>query len=114
MTVEIRNDPPIARSLATSLGRTIELAQQVAADEIRLLQLDSQERLLDALRRGAWIGFGALCLGVAWIAVWAAAVVALEDRFSLEARLAMVAISQFLLGAGLVAHGSLRRRAATQ
>ena len=83
---------PIAPSLGATLGRTIDLAQQVATDELRLLQLDSQDRVSDAMRRGVWIGFGALCLAVAWVVAWAAAVVALEDRFSLEARLAMLAI----------------------
>ena len=113
MTLDIRNDSRIAPSLGASLGRTIELAQRVAADEIRLLQLDTQGFLLDALRKSGWIGLGALCLGVAWIAAWAAAVIALEDHFSLEARLAMLAAAQFLLGASLVAYG-LRRRAAAR
>ena len=102
--------PPIAPSLGATLGRAIDLAQQVATDEIRLLQIESHEFFDDAMRRGAWIGFGALCLAVAWIGAWAAAVVALDDRFSLEARLAMLAIAQFLLGAALLARG-LRRRA---
>ncbi|MCX5740435.1 MAG: hypothetical protein NTZ61_18435 [Proteobacteria bacterium] len=103
-------DSPIAPSLGAAFGRAIELAQQVATDEVRLLQIESHERVGDAMRRGAWIAFGALCLAVAWIGAWAAALVALEDRFSLEARLAMLAISQVLLGASLLAHG-LRRRA---
>jgi hypothetical protein len=112
-TMDHRSESPFAPSFSATLGRTLELAQRIAADEIRLLQLDSQERLLDALRRSAWIGFGALCLGVAWVAIWAAALVALEAQFSLEARLAMLAISQLLLGAALVAQG-LRRRAVSR
>lgn len=101
---------PIAASLSATLGRAIDLAQQVATDEVRLLQIESHERFDDAMRRGAWIGFGALCLAVAWVGAWAAAVVALEGRFSLEARLATLAISQCLLGAALLARG-LRHRA---
>jgi len=108
--MDCRACPPIAPSLGAAFGRAIDLAQQVATDEVRLLQIESHELFDDAMRRGAWIGFGALCLAVAWIGAWAAAVVALEDRFSLEARLAMLAISQFLLGAALLARG-LRRRA---
>ncbi len=100
---------PIAPSLGAALERAIDLARQVATDEVRLLQIESHERLDDALRRGAWIGFAALCLSVAWVGAWAAAVVALEDRFSLEARLAMLAIAQGGLGAALLARG-LRRR----
>lgn len=102
--------PPIAvaPSLGVTLGRTIDLAQQVATDELWLLQLESRDRVSDALRRGAWIGFGALLLAVAWVA----AVAALEDRFSLEARLAMLAISQFALGMALVGIGLRGRSAA--
>ena len=37
------------------------------ADELRLLQLESQERVGGVLRRGAWIALGTLCLLVAWI-----------------------------------------------
>ena len=103
---------PIKASLGATLGRTVDLAQQVATDELRLLQLDSQDRVSDAMRGGVWIGFGALCLAVAWVVAWAAAVVALEGRFSLEARLAMLAVSQFALGAVLVGLGLRSRSAA--
>ena len=101
---------PTAPSLGDTLGRALDLAQQVATDEARLLQLELQDRLGAVLRRAAWIGFGAFCLAVAWIGAWAAAFVALEDRFSLEARLALLAISQCVLGASLLAH-ALRGRA---
>ena len=104
--------PPTAPSLGDALGHTIDLAQRVATDELRLLQLESQERVSDAMHRGMWIGFGALCLAIAWVAAWAAAVVALEDWFSLEARLAMLAITQFAVGTTLVGFARRRRRAA--
>ncbi len=100
----------VAPSLGSALGRAIDLAQQVATDEVRLLQIESQERVSGALRRGAWVGFGALCLAVAWIGAWAAAVVALEDQYSLQVRLALLAIVQCALGALLLARG-LRREA---
>jgi len=100
---------PIVSSLGATLGRTIDLAQQVATDELRLFQLEAHDRVSNAIRRGAWIGFGTLCLAVAWVVAWAAVLVALEDRFSLEARLAMLAISQFALGTVLVGFG-LRSR----
>lgn len=106
--MDSRVDWPKGRSLGATLGRAIDLAQQVAIDEVRLLQLESRERFDIAVRRGAWIAFGALCLAVAWVGAWAAAVVALEGHFSLGTRLAMLAILQFLLGATLLARA--RRR----
>jgi hypothetical protein len=90
--------PPTVPSLVTRSATLSILAQRVATDELRLLQLESQDRVSDVMHRGMWIGFGALCLAIAWVAAWAAAVVALEDRFSLESRLAMLAITQFAFG----------------
>jgi hypothetical protein len=103
---------PIAPPLTVSLERTLDLAQRVAIDELRLWQLELQERLVEALRRGVAIGFGALCLTVAWVVAWAAAVVALEPWLSLEARLSMVAISQLLLGGLAIGFGLRSRRTA--
>jgi hypothetical protein len=94
-----------APSFGASVGQTIDLAQRVVADELRLLQLESQERIQSAARRGAWLAFGALCLLIAWVGLLAAAVVAFEGRLSLELRLLGMALSQLLLGAGLVAYG---------
>ena len=94
-----------APSFGASVGLTLDLAQRVAADELRLLQLESQERIASVARRGAWLAFGALCLLIAWVGLLAAAVVALEGRFSLELRLLGMALSQLLLGAVLVAYG---------
>jgi hypothetical protein len=94
-----------ASSFGASVGQTIDLAQRVAADELRLLQMESQERIESLARRGAWIAFGALCLLIAWVGLLAAAVVALEGRFPLELRLLGMALSQLLLGAALVAYG---------
>jgi hypothetical protein len=99
---------PIAPPLGVTLERTLDLAQQVAVDELRLWQLEIQERLLGVAKRGVAIGFGALCLAVAWTVGWAAAVVALEPWFSLETRLLMLAIAQLALGAGAIWFG-LRR-----
>jgi hypothetical protein len=98
-------------SLSATLGLAADLAQQVAADEVRLLKIESQEHLNAAIHRSAWLGSAALCLGVAWIGAWSAALVALEDHFSLEARLVMLAVAQCLFGAVLLARG-LRRPAA--
>jgi hypothetical protein len=93
---------PTTPPLSVALVRTFDLAHQVAADELRLWQLELRDRLGDGLRRAVWIGFGALCLAVAWVAAWAVAVVALEGRFSLEVRLGMLAIAQCGMGAVLV------------
>jgi hypothetical protein len=97
--------------LSTSLARAVEIAQQLAADELRLLQVESHEQLQAWLARGAWLVAGALCALLAWVALLAAIVVALDGRFSLEARLGGLAASQALLGAAMVAVG-LRRRGA--
>ena len=101
---------PVAPPLNIALGRTFDLAHQVATDELRLWQLDLRDHLSDGMRRALWIGFGALCLAVAWVAAWAVAVVALEGRFSLEARLGMLAMSQWALGTALVWLGLRSRR----
>jgi len=103
---------PIAPPLSDSFERAIDLAQQVAVDELRLWQLQIQEHLLDAARRAVAMGFGALCLAVAWTVGWAGAVVALAPWFSLEARLLMLAIAQLALGAGAIWFGLRSRRAA--
>lgn len=103
---------PIAPPLSDSFERAIDLAQQVAIDELRLWQLQIQERVSGAARRAAAIGLGALCLAVAWTVGWAAAVVALAPWFSLEARLLMLAIAQLALGAGAFWFALRRRRAA--
>jgi hypothetical protein len=104
--------PPSDSSLGAMLGQTIDLAQQVASDELRLVQFDAQDRVIEAIQGGAWVGFGVFCLSVAWFAAWAAAAVALEDRFSLEARLAVMAISHLMLGTILIRFGPRGRRAA--
>lgn len=101
--------PRFEASLGVTLGRAMDLAQRVAADELRLLQLESQERAGHALRRAAWMGLGATCLLVAWAAAWAAGFVALEDVFALEQRLALLALAQ--LGVGfLLLRAGMRRR----
>ncbi len=99
--------------MGVALERTIDLAQRLASDEFRLLQLDSQDRVNDAMRGGVWIGFGAVCLVIAWVVACAAAVVALGPWLSLEARLALLAIAQLALGSALVRFGLRRRSAAS-
>jgi hypothetical protein len=102
---------PIAPPLSDSFERALDLAQQVATDELRLWQLQIQERVMDAARRAVAFGFSALCFAVAWTVGWAAAVVALAPWFSLEARLLMLAIAQLALGAAAIWFGLRRRRA---
>jgi hypothetical protein len=105
----LRAEPTVGATVA----RTLDLAQRVAAGELRLLQLESERRVEALARRGAWVGFGALCLLLAWLALAAAAVVALEPYLPLAARLGLLAASQALLGVaffwiGLRAHGDER------
>lgn len=101
---------PLEPSLGATLGRTLDLAQSVATDELRLLQLESKEFVGDAVRSGVWIASGAFCLMLAWIAGSAAAVVALAGQLALEARLGLLAIVQLVLGAALVALGLRHRK----
>lgn len=106
-------DPVCAQSPAsfgTTLGRAVDLAQRVAADELRLLQLESYERIQSVMRRGAWIAFGAVCVLIAWIGGWVAIVVGLAERIpQLEVRLAILALAHLVFGAGLLWAG-LRAR----
>jgi hypothetical protein len=100
--------PSAVPPLSSSLARALEIAQQLAADELRLLQIESREQLHAGLRRSAWLAAGALCGAIAWVALLSAVVVALDGRFSLEARLGGLALSQALIAVVLVACG-LRR-----
>jgi hypothetical protein len=88
-----------------SFGRAIDLAQRVAVDELRLLQLETREQMERWLRRTLWVAAGVLSLALAWLALVAAAVVALEGRMPLEVRLGLVAGCQAVLGAALVGLG---------
>jgi hypothetical protein len=103
---------PTEPSLSATFGRTLDLAQRVATDELRLVQLELKDLVSGALRGGVWLAGGAFCLAIAWIVVSAAAVVALEGRLPLEARLVLLAIAQLALGASLVGFGLRRRKEA--
>ena len=100
----------MASPWSSSLGRALDLAERVAADELRLLQLESREQVEHALRRAGWIAAGVFCLCAAWIGLLAAAVVALDGSLSLEARLGVLAASQGVLGAALLVWARRRRR----
>lgn len=98
------------RSFGATLGDAFDLAQQVAADELRLLQLEWQEGIARAARRVAWTAFGWLCVLIGWVGLLAALVVALEGHLPLELRLLLLAASQLVLGASLIAFGRRARR----
>ena len=106
-TMPTRSAPP---SIGETLLRAFSLAQRVVADEARLLQLESQERMQSLGRRSAWVGAGILCLLLAWVGLSAAAIVALEPVLPLAARIALLAIAQAALGAGLLAIGLRERK----
>ena len=98
----IRQNEP---SLVETAQHALDLARRVAVDELRLLQMESLERIESTARRSGWVLFGAVCLLIAWVALLATAVVMLEGRVSLELRLLGVAASQLVIGAGLLAYG---------
>jgi len=92
-------------SAEPSLAQTLDLAQRVATDRLRILQLDLEERARGALRRSTWIGVGILCLLAAWVGLLGAAVFALAERIPLSMSFLLVAASQFLIGAGAILWG---------
>jgi uncharacterized membrane protein YqjE len=102
---------PVEPALGDSLARAFRVARGMAIDELQLLQLELQERARRALWRGLFAGLGAVCLLLAWLALIAAGVVWLDGRLALEARLALVAASQAVIGAGALAFALRARRA---
>jgi len=85
-----------------SLSHTLELAQRVARDRLRLLKLDLEERASSVVRRSTLISVGALCLLLAWIGLLGAAVLGLAQQIALPLSLLVVALSQLVLGAALI------------
>ena len=85
-----------------SVRRTLELAQRVAKDRLRLLKLELEERASSVVRRSTLISVGALCLLLAWIGLLGAAVLGLAQRIPLPLSLLAVALSQLVLGLGLI------------
>jgi hypothetical protein len=102
---------PVEPALGDSLARAFRVARGMALDELQLLQLEVQDRARRALWRGLFLGLGAVCLLLAWLALLAAAVVWLDGLLALEARLALLAASQAVIGAGAVAIALRARRA---
>jgi hypothetical protein len=92
-----------------SIAHTIELAQRVAIDRLRIIQLDVEERAREVLRRSTWIGVGLLCLLAAWVGLLAAAVFALAERMPVQTSLLLVATSQLLIGGGAILWGRRER-----
>ncbi|HXK21356.1 MAG TPA: phage holin family protein [Myxococcota bacterium] len=85
-----------------SLSHTFELAQRVAKDRLRLLNLDLEARASSVVRRSTFISVGALCLLLAWIGLLGAAVFGLAERIALPLSLLAVALSQLVLGVALI------------
>jgi len=85
-----------------SLSHTLELAQRVAKDRLRLLKLELEERAGAVVRRSTLISVGALCLLLAWIGLLGAAVLGLAARIPLPLSLLAVALSQLVLGVVLI------------
>ena len=98
MSAETRRLARIEPPLGDSFERAIELARRVAVDELELIKIDARDRIRRGVRRGIWLGIAALGLLIAWLAVLASAVVALQPYLALEARLALLAASQLVIG----------------
>jgi hypothetical protein len=97
------------RAPEPNIAHTIELAQRVAIDRLRIFQLDLEERAREVLRRSTWIGVGIFCLLAAWVGLLAAAVFALAEWIPMAASLLAVAASQLFLGAGAILWGRRAR-----
>jgi putative superfamily III holin-X len=85
-----------------SFSHTFELVQRVAKDRLRLLKLDLEERASTVVRRSTLISVGALCLLLAWVGLLGAAVLGLAERIPLPWSVLAVALSQLVLGIGLI------------
>lgn len=90
-------------SLTGLIGRSVDLAQKVAVDELRLLRAESREYTKGILLRGAVAVVAALCFLFAWIALCATVVVVLEPQLFLSARLGLVAGAHLVIGIALIA-----------
>ncbi len=95
-------------SLGPALERVIDLSQRVVVDRIELLQVESQDWLVRAGRRAGLVSLGAMSLLVAWIALLAAGVVALDGYLPLGVRLVLAAGVEMLVGVALLCWGTLR------
>jgi|GEM_PF-2641000 len=91
-----------------SIGRVVDLSQRVVIDRLELLQVESRDWLVRAARYAGLVGLGTVSLTVGWIALLAAGVVALDGRMSLEARLALAAAVQGVVG-GIFLGWAMRR-----
>jgi hypothetical protein len=102
----------IEPALGAAIDRVVDLSQRVVIDRIELLQVESKDWLVRAARSAGLASLGTLSLAVAWIALLAAAVVALDGRMPLGVRLVLVAAVQVVVGGSLLGWAMLRRRGA--
>jgi hypothetical protein len=93
---------PRQPSLSGLIGRSVDLAQKVAVDELRLLRAESREYTKGILLRGAVAVVASVCFLFAWIALCATVVVVLEPQLVLSARLGLVAGAHVLIGVALL------------
>jgi hypothetical protein len=89
-------------SLTGLLGRSVDLAQKVAVDELRLLRAESREYTKGILLRGAVAVVAAVCFLFAWIALCATVVVLLEPQLFLAARLGLIAGVHLVIAIALI------------
>ena len=97
-------------SASIALERTLGLVHRMVINQMRMVQFEWEDHVQRRLRRSTWIGFGLVCMLLAWVALLGAAVVALEGVLPLEGRLVLVSTSQLLLGVALIGWGRRLRR----
>jgi hypothetical protein len=96
-------------SVIHSLGRVIEAGQRTVVNRIDLARLDLAATVSQFMRGGVMIVLGGVIAAVGWVALSAAAIAFLEQRYlTLPASAALVGVVNAALGVALIALGAQR------
>lgn len=88
-------------SVVSSLVRVFTAGEKLLIEQAELIRLDSREKIASVATRIGLVAVGGVFLFTAWIGVLITFVVAV-DSLTLEARIGIVALAQFVIGAALV------------
>jgi len=99
---------PTAPSVTESLDRMVDAAQNVVADEMKLLRVQAITSINTALRSAGMLAAGTLLLGVGWIIALMAVFQGLAPRLGALETLGVLIAANVLPGLALVV--AARRR----